>query len=140
MPTRQTFVVQMRLGKGWLLTALTVVLYLQAATATLVGVASVLGMTGFAHTVVDGRRIGVGFWAFAVMLVAVVIPRIRSNNWLLIVPLAWTVLHLADSLFELLVIADPAFLPPVIVEAAFLIAYVSLLRGLSQASPDPAAR
>jgi len=126
------FVNQARLGKDWVSTALTVVLYLQAGLATLVGLASVLGMSGFAHTVEDGRRLGVGFWAFAIMLVAVVIPQFGGNRRLLIVPLAWTVFHLADSLFELLVKGDAAFLPPVIIELAFLIAYGSFFRVLSR--------
>ena len=89
-------------------------------------------MSGFAHTAEDGRRLGVGFWAFAIMLVAVVIPRLGGNRWLLIVPLAWTVFHLADSLFELLVKGDAAFSPPVIIELAFLIAYLSFFRVLSR--------
>lgn len=124
--------IQARLSKDWIPTALTVVLCLQAAVATLVGFASVLGMTGFAHTIVDGRRLGVGFWAFAVMLVAVVIPQIKSNHWLFVVPVAWTAFHLADSIFELLVKGDAAFLAPMIVEVAFLIAYVFLFRILSR--------
>jgi len=103
--------------------ALFVVLYLQAGLAALVGLASVLGMSGFAHGIEDGRRLGAGFWAFAVMLVAVVIPQIKGNHWLLVVPLAWTAFHLADSLFELLVAEDAAFLPPAVIELALLIAY-----------------
>lgn len=123
--------IQTRLSKDWIPTALTVVLYLQAAMATLVGLASVLGLVSFAHTMVDGRRLGVGFWAFAIMLVAVIVPQIKANYRLFIVPLAWTALHLSDSLFEFLVKGDALFLPPVIVESAFLIAYVSLFKMMS---------
>lgn len=115
--------VEARVSAARTATPLIVVLYVQAATAACVAVASIFGASGFAHTIVDGRRLGVGFLAFAVMLVAVVIPRIRDDRRLFIVPLAWTVLHLADSLFELLGLGDAAFVPPVIVEAVFLIAY-----------------
>ena len=124
--------IQPQLSKDWVPTALTFVLYLQAALAILVGLASVLGMSSFAHTVEDGRRLGVGFWAFAIMLVAVVIPQIRGNHRLIIVPLAWTAFHLADSLFELLVKGDSAFVPPVIIELALLIAYGFFFRVLSR--------
>jgi len=118
--------------KDWVPRALTVVLYLQAGLAVFVGLASVLGMSGFALTVSDGRRLAVGFWAFAVMLVALVVPQVGQNHLLLIVPLAWTAFHLADSLFELLVKGDAAFIPPVIIETAFLIAYASFFRILSR--------
>ena len=114
----------------WVPKALTVVLYLQAGLAGLVGLASVLGMSGFAHTAADGRRLGVGFWAFAIMLVMVVIPQISGNRGLFIVPLAWTAFHLADSLIELLVMGDAAFIPPVIIELAFLITYSVFFRAL----------
>ncbi len=124
--------VQPTMNAPRMMTALIAVLYLQAAMATLVAVASMFGTTGFAHTIVDGRRLGAGFFAFAAMLVALVIPQIKGNYRLLIVPLAWTVFHLADSLFELVIQRDGAFLPPAIVEAAFLIAYVLLLRLLSR--------
>jgi hypothetical protein len=100
--------------------------------AVFVGLGSVAGISGFAHTVVDGRRLAVGFWAFAIMLVAVVIPQFRENHRLLIVPLAWTVFHLADSLFELLVKGDAAFITPVIVEIVFLVAYTTFIRVLSR--------
>ena len=118
--------------KDWVPRALTVVLYLQAGLAIFVGLASVLGMSGFALTVDDGRRLGVGFWAFAVILVALVVPQVGQNRLLLIVPLAWTAFHLADSLFELLVKGDAAFIPPVIIETVFLIAYVMFFRVLSR--------
>ena len=124
--------IQTRSNRDWIPTVLTVVLYLQAALAAFVGLASVLGMVSFAHTMVDGRRLGVGFWAFAIMLVAVVVPQIKENNRLFIVPLAWTALHLSDSLFELLAKGDGLFLPPVIIESAFLIAYLSLFGVLSR--------
>ncbi len=115
--------IQPQPSKDWVPTALTVVLYFQAALAIFVGFASVLGMNSFAHTLEDGRRLGVGFWAFAVMLVALVIPQVRGNYLLLIVPLAWTAFHLAGSLFEFLVKGDTAFIPPVIIESVLLIAY-----------------
>ena len=124
--------IQARLTKDWMPTVLTVVLYLQASLASLVGLASVLGVTSFAHTMVDGRRLGVGFWAFAFMLVAVVVPQIKENQRLFIVPLAWTAFHLTDSLFEFLVKGDALFLPPLMVESAFLIAYVYFFRVLSK--------
>ena len=89
--------IQTRSNRDWIPTALTVVLYLQAALAAFIGLASVLGMVSFAHTMADGRRLGVGFWAFAIMLVAVVVPQIKENNRLFIVPLAWTALHLGQS-------------------------------------------
>ena len=73
-----------------MMNALIVVLSVQGATAALVGVASLFGTEGFAHTVVDGRRLGAGFLAFAVMQAVVVIPKIRGSFWLIAIPLAWT--------------------------------------------------
>ena len=118
--------------QSWVPRALTVVLYLQAGLAAFVGVASMLAMSGFAHSVEDGRRLGVGFWAFALMLLAVVIPRFKGDRRLLLVPLGWTVFHLGDSLYELLVLGDTLFIPPALFEVTFLALYVVGYRALSR--------
>jgi hypothetical protein len=120
-----------QMTQDWRPTALIVVLCLQVAFALFVGLASILDLTSFAHTAADGRRLGVGFWAFAVMLLVAVIPGIRTNRSLFAVPFAWTGFHLADSLFELSIEGDFEFLPPVIVEACFLALYVWLFVSMS---------
>ncbi|GEM_PF-4651119 len=125
---------QQRTSGQWVPTALRVVLYLQAALATFVGLAAVLGLEGFAHDAEDGRRIGVGFWAIAVIMLTVVIPQFKreGERRILLVPLAWTAFHLGDSLYELLVISDAAFLPAVVIEVVFLAIYLAGYKALSR--------
>ncbi|MBI4201083.1 MAG: hypothetical protein HY531_02190 [Chloroflexi bacterium] len=123
---------QERAPRQWLPRALTVVLYLQAAVAVFVGVASMAGLSGFAHTIEDGRRLGAGFLAYALILLAVVIPRFKGDRRIFVVPLAWTAFHLVDSLYELLAAGDTTFIPPVIIEAALLAVFVAGYRALSR--------
>jgi hypothetical protein len=123
---------QAQRGPQWVERFLTIVLYAQAGLAAFVGMASILAMTGFAETDVDGRRLAVGFWAFALMLLAVVIPRFRGARGLLLVPLAWTALHLGDSLYELLVLGDTNYVPRVVIEVAFLAIYLAGYRALAR--------
>ena len=123
---------QERTGKTWVPLALTVVLWLQAGLAAFVGLASILVMSGFAHTGGDGRRLGVGFWAFALMLVAVVIPRFRQQHRLIFVPLVWTAFHFGDSLYELIALKDTNFVPPTIIELVFLLIYLAGYRALAK--------
>ncbi|MBI2304413.1 MAG: hypothetical protein HYU86_06660 [Chloroflexi bacterium] len=121
-----------RTSKPWVPLALTVVIWLQAGLAAFVGLASILVISGFAHTEVDGRRLGVGFLAFALILVLVVIPQFRQQHRLLFVPLAWTAFHFGDSLYELLALGDTNFVPPVILELLFLVIYLAFYRALAK--------
>ncbi|MBI4338731.1 MAG: hypothetical protein HY680_02115 [Chloroflexi bacterium] len=116
----------------WVPKALTIVLYLQAGLAAFVGLASVLTLSGFANDAGDGRRLAAVFWAYAFMLLAVVVPHFKRERRVLLVPLAWTAFLLVDSLYELLALGDTVFIPPVIFEVTFLALYVASYRALSR--------
>jgi hypothetical protein len=100
-----------------------VALVLNAALATIAGAGFLAGeLPHSAEEPTLARRAGLTHFAGAFIMLFVA-RRVRRDAALIVLPVAFVLCNLADSVYERLVLGDPSYLAPMIVEAALLSIY-----------------
>lgn len=93
-----------------------VVLFLQVALALFVGVAYWMGLPGFSDGDTESRKVTAFVWGFAVLLFFAGWRVPQEPRWIYPV-LAVVLLNWLESSYELFVLGDRAFIPPLVIES-----------------------